>query len=162
GTLGLKFDRLGKVSGYSHLLKRYVVEVNMNKELSNTINEVVAFTNLHKIDATFQINTVVSLKDGGDLQNDRWAQFEKKAGVYLLIPAVESDNEGVYYIGMSEKCVGGRVHQWLTKKNKVNDVIEPEDIVLTISLSEQPYMSPALESYLINKLVTRLNVMKTT
>jgi len=131
----------------------------MKIELTNAINTVVNFTNLHRIEAVFQINTKKDLLNGGKSQDERWSKFEKKAGVYLFIP---ENDEGIQYIGMSEKDVGSRVHQWLIKDNKVSRVTEPNDIILTISLDKQPYMSPALESYLISHLDTKLNIMKNT
>jgi len=134
-------------------------KIIMNIELSNTINEVVRFTNLHNIEAVFQINSVKDLLEGGDNQDERWRKFEKKAGVYLFIPTEE---QAIHYIGMSEKDVGTRVFQWLVKENKVSNEIKDKKkhTVLTISLENQPYMSPALESYLITKLEPKLNIMK--
>ncbi len=130
----------------------------MNIELSNTINEVVKFTNQHQIDAVFQISTVDDLIGGHSYQDSLWKKFEKKAGVYILMRA---EGKNVHYVGMSEKDIGGRLFGWLFKENKVNDALVSSDIVLTISLERQPYMSPALESYLIAQLETNLNVMKT-
>lgn len=129
----------------------------MNIELSNTVNEVVKFTNQHQINAVFQINTVDDLTAGHPYQDSLWAKFEGKAGVYILMRA---EGQGVHYIGMSEKGIGGRLYGWLFKPNKVNDAVKSSDIVLTITLEEQSYMAPALESYLISKLETNLNVMK--
>jgi hypothetical protein len=127
----------------------------MNKELSNTINKVVEFTNKHRIDAMFNINTVDDLTGGHECQNGLWSGFEKKAGVYIFM---KEAGDSIYYVGMSENDVGTRLYNWLFKKNKVNDEIHKADIVLTITLKDQPYMSPALESYLIANLETKLNI----
>ncbi|KIP67342.1 hypothetical protein SN10_21120 [Vibrio harveyi] len=125
----------------------------MFQKLSETINEVVSFTNQHRIKAKFNIHQV------GDLRNDNpdklWASFEKKPGVYVLFSVAENT---VHYVGMSERDVGTRLYGWLFKENKVNEALADKDLVLTINLSEEPYMSPALESFLIGKLNPVLNV----
>jgi hypothetical protein len=114
----------------------------MFAELSSTINKVVKFTNKHYIDADFHINEVGALKGEQGTPDHLWAKFEKAAGVYMLF---NTEDSKIHYIGMSEKDVGTRLDQWLFKKNKVNDVLNNNDLVLTISLKKQSDMSPALE-----------------
>jgi len=46
----------------------------------------------------------------------------------------------------------------LFKENKVNNVLLSTDIILTINLNEESYMSPALESFLIGHLGPSLNI----
>jgi len=125
----------------------------MYQELSKTINEVVSFTNQHRIEAKFNIHKVGDLRS--ESPDELWASFEKKAGVYVLF---NIKDHNVHYVGMSEKDIGARLYGWLFKDNKVNKELSDYDFVLTINLSEQPYMSPALESFLISRLSPVLNV----
>lgn len=132
------------------------MELSMYKELSNTITKIVAFTNEHRIDAEFHIHTVGTL--GGDHKtapDDYWAKFEKNAGVYVFC---SSDGNSIHYVGMSEMDTGNRLYNWLFNENKVHRAISSADLVLSVVLKDQPYMSPALESYLIAKLKPVLNV----
>jgi|GEM_PF-1551955 len=122
--------------------------------LSTTITEIVRFTNEHRIDANFHIHTAGDLQGHNGLPDEYWAKFEKFAGVYVFFSA---DGKQVRYVGMSEKDTGGRLFQWLYTQNKVNDSLTSNDLVLSIVLKQQPYMSPALESFLIAKLNPQLN-----
>ena len=58
---------------------------------------------------------------------------------------------------MSEVDTGSRLFHWIFKDNKVSNAIRKEDMVLSVVLKHQPYMSPALESYLIKELKPKLN-----
>ena len=75
----------------------------------------------------------------------------------MLMPA---NGHEVHYIGMSQRKVGSRLFKWLYEVNKVQKVLKKSDVVLIVSLDSQPYMSLALESYLISKLETRLNIKR--
>lgn len=127
----------------------------MYRALSKTINEVVRFTNQHRIEASFNIHQVGDLRSDGDETSARWKTFEKNPGVYVIFDV--SDRQ-VHYIGMSEQDIGTRLYSWLFKENKVNNVLLSTDIILTINLNEESYMSPALESFLIGHLGPSLNI----
>ncbi|MEZ9357842.1 hypothetical protein AB4342_02620 [Vibrio breoganii] len=127
----------------------------MFQYLSKTINEVVSFTNKHRINAKFNIHQVADLLGDNGSPDKLWASFEKQAGVYVLISTTASK---VHYVGMSEKDIGSRLYYWLFKENKVQEALSNKDIVLTINLKDQSYMSPALESFLISSLSPDLNV----
>lgn len=124
-------------------------------EVSRTLTEIVRFTNRHRIDAEFHLHTVGQLQGETEVPDPYWAKFEKYPGVYLIFDVSQS---AVRYIGMSERDTGSRLYRWLFKENKVNDVLQSGDIVLSVVLREQFYMAPALESYLIQKLRPVLNV----
>lgn len=132
----------------------------MLENLSNTITEITAFTNEHRIDAQFFLHKVKELCDGSDAQNSRWARFEKRSGVYCILSANEVD---IRYIGMSQRDTGGRVFPWIFSKKTETEqdmkTADPEDVVLSIVMEKQPYMAPALESFLIAKLKPRINQM---
>ena len=127
----------------------------MYEELSNTITEIVEFTNKHRINASFHIHTVGDLQGENKVPDEYWAKFEKHAGVYVFF---NCDGESVYYIGMSEIDTGNRLANWLFNENKVYNAISSSDLILSVVLKNQPYMSPALESYLILKLQPVLNI----
>ena len=127
----------------------------MYKELSNTITTIVEFTNKHRIDAIFHMHSVGDLQGENGIPNKYWAKFEKKSGVYVLL---KYGGELIHYVGMSENDTGTRLYNWLFKENKINNVITPSDLVLSVVLENQSYMSPALESYLITKLKPALNI----
>jgi excinuclease UvrABC nuclease subunit len=129
----------------------------MFDKLSKTMTEVVRFSNKHTIDADFRIYSVDDLKGNNGIPDNLWAEFEKDAGVYVFL---SSDGKAVHYVGMSESDLGTRLSNWLFEDNKVNNVILGSDIILIIVLKNQKYMSPALESYLIPKLLPKLNVQK--
>ncbi len=127
----------------------------MYEKLSNTITRIVQFTNEHKIVADFHIHSVGDLKGKNGCPDTYWAKFEKHAGVYLLL---NCDDKTVHYIGMSQTDTGSRLYKWLFKENNnINKAVSASDLVLSVVLKKQPYMSPALESYLISKLKPTLN-----
>ena len=126
----------------------------MYTELSRTLNEVLAFSNKHCIEAVFNIHTAGDLRRDSENIAEYWATFEKGAGVYIIINVVESNT---HYVGMSQSDIGGRIVEWLFSDNKVNEAVSNEDIVLTINLPQEKYISPALESFLIERLSPILN-----
>ena len=126
----------------------------MYSELSKALNEVVSFTNKHRITAKFNIHSVGDLQGKNGTPDIYWATFEKKAGVYILLD-VASENS--HYIGMSESDIGTRLYNWLYKENNIKNAVTEKDIVFTINLTDEPYMSRALEAFLIERLNPILN-----
>ena len=126
----------------------------MYSHLSSVITEIVSFTNKHQFEADFHIHTVGDLQGTNGSPDDFWARFEGRAGVYLIFDNTEN---GIHYIGMSEKDTGTRLFQWMYKDNKVNSAVNNTDLVLSVVMPKQSYMAPALESYLINNLSPKLN-----
>lgn len=126
----------------------------MYVELSRAITEIVSFTNQHRIDAEFHIHTAGQLQGANGIPDKYWARFEKRAGVYIIFNSSEG---GVHYVGMSQQDTGSRLYGWMYKSNKVNTAVEESDLVLSVVLGEEAYMSPALEAYLIKKLEPNLN-----
>ena len=57
----------------------------MYSELSKALNEVVSFTNKHRITAKFNIHSVGDLQGKNGTPDIYWATFEKKAGVYIPV-----------------------------------------------------------------------------
>lgn len=127
----------------------------MNIEVGKLLTEIVRFTNRHRIDAVFHLHTIDQLRTSSDLQAEYWRRFEKNAGVYSIF---ERRGDAVRYVGMSERDTGSRLFGWLFKENKVSAALSDEDIVLSVVLADEPYMAPALESYLIAQLAPALNV----
>lgn len=127
----------------------------MYVELSRAITEIVRFTNEHRIDAEFHIHTAGQLQGANGTPDAYWARFEKRPGVYVIFDVRKMD---VHYVGKSEQDTGSRLYEWMYMDNKVSDAVDKEDLVLSVVLEKQPYMSPALESYLIGKLSPTLNV----
>jgi len=129
-------------------------KIELYTEFSRILNEVVAFTNKHCIDAIFNVHSIGELRNKSEAQAANWKTFEREAGVYLFIDVSE---QNTHYIGMSESDIGGRIYSWLSKESHVNNAAVDEDIVLTINLTEEKYMSRALEAFLIEKLNPVLN-----
>lgn len=126
----------------------------MYKELSQAITEIVRFTNKHRIEADFHIHTAGQLQGEEGVPDKYWARFEKRAGVYLIF---DCSAGGVYYVGMSKRDTGSRLYGWMYESNRVNEAVTEEDLVLSVVLESEPYMSPALESFLIDKMEPKLN-----
>lgn len=122
--------------------------------LSSVITGIVRFTNQHQIEADFHIHTVGDLQGANSDPAELWSRFEGDAGVYIIFDVAGGE---VHYIGMSEQDTGTRLFQWLFKENKVKSALNTCDLVLSIVMPGQPYMAPALESYLIQKLSPKLN-----
>jgi hypothetical protein len=130
----------------------------MYEKLSDTITRIVEFTNKHRISANFHIHSVGDLRGNNKMPDEYWAKFEKYAGVYLIF---NSGSKSIHYIGMSKVDTGNRLYHWLFGKgNKVYEAINDSDLVLSVVLKDQSYMSPALESYLIDKLNPEINTRK--
>jgi len=136
----------------------------MLDNLALTITTVAEFTNKHLISSEFHIQSVGELwgNDGNDKRRDAtWAKFEKKGGVYCIMSPKSSD---LKYVGMSQSDTGQRLFKWLfpskSEKNPLSTSLKSSDIVLSIVLADEPYMSPALESYLIAKIQTIFNSRK--
>ena len=130
----------------------YVGGQNTFFKLSDTITKIVQFTNKHRIEAKFHIHTIGQLTEG--TPDEHWARFEKHAGVYVIF---NYQRDAVHYVGMSEVDTGSRLFNWIFRDNKVSNAIDKEDMVLSIVLKHHPYMSSALESYLIKELDPKLN-----
>lgn len=126
----------------------------MYSELSRAITEIVRFTNQHRIEAEFHIHTVGDLEGAAGVPDEHWARFEKRAGLYAIF---DCRGGAVHYAGMSEADTGSRLFGWVFKDNKVSEATGSDDLVLSVVLERQPYMSPALESYLIKALRPTLN-----
>ena len=126
----------------------------MFKAISQAITEVVQFTNKHRIDAEFHVHTVGQLQGHTGVPDEYWERFEKRAGVYVFF---DRQKDSVHYVGMSKWDTGTRLFGWLFKPNKVSEALHSEDLVLSVVLENEPYMSPALESFLIDRLKPSLN-----
>jgi len=130
----------------------------MLENLARAITEITTFTNEHRIDAEYHLHRVNELREDTPERNAFWAKFEKRSGVYCILCASGSSAK---YIGMSQVDTGSRVFPWIfprpeqsgTKDNRA----VPEDVVLSVVLERQPYMAPALESYLIARLHPEFN-----
>lgn len=135
----------------------------MLENLAKIITAVAKFTNKHFISSEFHIQSVGELwGEFGDEERDAsWAKFEKRGGVYCIM---SSDSSIVKYIGMSQSDTGQRLFQWLfpykSQKKELSNSLESDDLILSIVLADEPYMSPALESYLIAKINPKYNQRK--
>ncbi len=136
----------------------------MFPKLAETITAVANFTNKHLINSEFHIHSVEELWGQGDTDKNRdaaWAKFEKRGGVYCVM---SNDASIVKYIGMSQSDTGNRLFQWLfpndSQKTEFSNSLEARDLVISIVLAEQPYMAPALESYLIDEMSPKYNRRK--
>ena len=88
------------------------------------------------------------------LPDEYWARFEKCAGIYVIF---DCQIDAVHNVGMSRQDTGNRLYQWVFKENKIDDALSPNDLILSVVLENHWYMSPALESYLIDSLKPSLN-----
>ncbi len=129
----------------------------MLENLSKAITEAAIFVKQHQIDAEFHLHKVSELNEHSEQQSSYWKKFEKKAGVYCIFG---HSGELTKYIGMSQTCTGGRVFKWVYLANKINDELEPDDVILSIVIEKQAYMAPALESFLIARLSPVFNSRK--
>ena len=130
----------------------------MRENLAQSLTEITAFTNEHRIDAEFHLHRVNELRDGSETQNLCWARFEKRSGVYCILSA---DGSKTKYVGMSKVDTGSRVFPWVFPKpapdGATNSKTDDDDVVLSVVLEKQSYMAPALESYLITRLKPEFN-----
>ena len=102
----------------------------------------------------FQLTEYIDLRGENIDKAERWANFEKHAGVYLFISV---DQQITYYIGKSDTGVGGRLYQWLYKNNKMTETMKHEDLILVASMEECPYMTSSLETYMIKAMSPTAN-----
>jgi arginine/lysine/ornithine decarboxylase len=127
------------------------------EKISDVLTAVIHFTNQHAININVYIFTVSELRDYSDKQSTYWSKFESLACTYCFFSNKENK---LIYIGMSKGNSGSRIYHWLFDENKIKKKFQKEDIILLISFPEQNYMSPALESYLINKFNPEFNIKK--
>ena len=134
---------------------QYNPSQSMYVELSRAVTEVARFMKRHQIEAEFHIHTVGQLQGTSGIPDPYWARFEKRPGVYVLF---NCQGGAVHYVGMSQRDTGSRLYGWVFQPNKVNEALAQDDLVLSVVMEDQSYMSPALESCLIRELRPTLNV----
>lgn len=118
------------------------------EKLSQTLTNIMDFTRKHQIQSELLFFTYEELRKQSEQQDEYWAKFENYGATYCFFNLTDN---ALVYVGKSLNNSGNRLFHWIFQdKDKVNDRISNDDIILVCAFPEENYMSSALESYLIH------------